>query len=375
MRLQGKSLKRILTAAICTVLLAMPATALAAGETIENVADNSVTLQYLDRNNAPIDGLRVRIYQVATAKGEIYDGASSGYTLSYELTPEFKQFEEGTGLTPVTGFSEQRLNEELIIRPGETVVERRARWQAIAATLRPYALADLWPTDFQYTSNGRVNFTNLYPGLYLVIADDRPVKEDDADYRYRYQPTFVAVPGYANGAWNHSVDFSFDNNSVLRVKYTYTREVYGYKVYKRWYNDNVNIRPREVRVDIYRDGVLYRTVYLNESNNWTYDWDAGSGNWYVVERTTGSDYSVNISEKEGAFTLDNTYNPPPDNPPPPEEPPEVQGVRRDPVTEEPEVLGMRRLPQTGQLNWPVPVLAIAGLVLFGTGFYRNRRNA
>ncbi|MBQ9512958.1 MAG: Cna B-type domain-containing protein, partial [Lachnospiraceae bacterium] len=278
----------------------------------------------------------------------------------------------GTGSTPVTGFSEKRLNDELIIRDGESASSRRARWQAIAATLRPYALADLWPTDFQYTANGRVSFTGLYPGLYLVIADDFPVKENDADYRYRYQPTFVTLPGFENGAWDYDVDHSFDNNSVLRVKYTYSREVYSYRVYKRWYDDNTNVRPTEVRVDIYRDGVLYRTVYLNESNNWNYEWEAGSGNWYVVERTTGNNYSVNISEKEGAFTLDNTYSPPP---PPPEEPPDILGRRRTPVVdpvETPEVLGSRRLPQTGQLNWPVPVMAMAGMLLFGAGYYRNR---
>ncbi|MBQ9512787.1 MAG: hypothetical protein IJR58_06305, partial [Lachnospiraceae bacterium] len=192
-------LKRLIATAVAAVILLMPATALASGAAIENIPNNSVTLQYLDRRNTPINGLRVRIYQVATASGTADTGAAKGYTLSYTLTPDFRQFEEGTGSTPVTGFSEKRLNDELIIRDGESVSSRRARWQAIAATLRPYALADLWPTDFQYTSNGRVTFTGLYPGLYLVIADEYPVKENDADYRYRYQPTFVALPGFENG--------------------------------------------------------------------------------------------------------------------------------------------------------------------------------
>lgn len=31
------------------------------------------------------------------------------------------------------------------------------------------------------------------------------------------------------------------------------------------------------------------------------------------------------------------------------------------------------LPQTGQLNWPVPLLAVAGLVLFALGWWMNRR--
>ena len=32
----------------------------------------------------------------------------------------------------------------------------------------------------------------------------------------------------------------------------------------------------------------------------------------------------------------------------------------------------QRLPQTGQLNWPVPVLACAGMLLFGMGWALNR---
>ena len=34
-----------------------------------------------------------------------------------------------------------------------------------------------------------------------------------------------------------------------------------------------------------------------------------------------------------------------------------------------------RLPQTGQLNWPVPVLALAGLALVAVGVWLTRRKA
>ena len=387
MRFWNKNLKHILAALIGVAVLTLPMTALAsAGEQIANTPDNTVNLVYRDRNDAPINNLRVRIYKVADVTGEIVAGAASGYDLTYTLTDQFRDYSDPDGLVPITGFNEERINNELIIRPGESTANRRARWQAIAQTLRPYALNDLWPEQSLYTQDGRVSFTGLYPGLYLIVTDDHPVRESDADYSYRYQSTFVALPGFENGAWDHDRDFSFDNNSALRVKYTYERQTYRRAVYKRWLNDNGTVRPAEVRVDIYRDGVLYRTVYLNADNNWRYEWESGSGEWEVVERTTGNNYSVQIDYKEGTFTIDNTYNPPPNNPPPstpptenppPPEEAEVLGATRlpsyDPI-EAPEVLGMRRLPQTGQLNWPVPVLAIAGLILFGTGFYRNRRN-
>lgn len=34
---------------------------------------------------------------------------------------------------------------------------------------------------------------------------------------------------------------------------------------------------------------------------------------------------------------------------------------------------MSSLPQTGQLNWPVPVLAVSGVVLFAFGWALDRK--
>lgn len=41
-------------------------------------------------------------------------------------------------------------------------------------------------------------------------------------------------------------------------------------------------------------------------------------------------------------------------------------LKAEPIPDEPEEGG--KLPQTGQLNWPVPVLTVAGLLLFFTGW-------
>lgn len=64
---------------------------------------------------------------------------------------------------------------------------------------------------------------------------------------------------------------------------------------------------------------------------------------YYMEETDTYDYSVDATSKMSRLT----YNPPP--PPPPSTP-------------------SGNLPQTGQLNWPVPVLAVGGLVLFTVGW-------
>lgn len=34
---------------------------------------------------------------------------------------------------------------------------------------------------------------------------------------------------------------------------------------------------------------------------------------------------------------------------------------------------MNGLPQTGQLNWPVPVLAVSGVLLFAAGWVLNKK--
>ncbi|MBR5970688.1 MAG: Cna B-type domain-containing protein [Lachnospiraceae bacterium] len=396
-------MKRLISAvAAAALLFGTPLTARADNDPIVDNGNGKIAIVYRDRNNDPISGMRVRVYQVASATGRTKDNAASGYTLEYQLKNAFRQFDENTGYTRITGFSEEALNDALIIRDGESDTVRRARWQRIAASLAPYATAPEYgvtPQGDEVTEpDGTVTFTGLSPGLYLLIADGLIVEDGYDDYRYSYDPAFVALPGYTAGVWDYGVNLDFQNNNAqLRQKYRYDTVPYEFEIFKRWVGDDATLRPAEVIVDIYRDGVLYQTVTLNEGNGWHYSWTAGSRRhiWSVVERATAQSYSVSVVENKwsGTFTLTNTYNPPPpppdepppppnDNPPPPEEE-DILGVRRGPAEEEdilgvrrgeiPEVLGARRLPQTGQLWWPVPLLAIGGIGLFAAGLIRRRR--
>lgn len=117
-------------------------------------------------------------------------------------------------------------------------------------------------------------------------------------------------------------------------------------------------------------------------------------------------YDIDATPKMGT----STYNKPPETPPSSDKPPvpdspttpetpETPTIPKKPVipitpttpetTETPTVseeeaesgdvknanrgrLGAARLPQTGQLNWPVPVLCITGLTLFAIGFVLRR---
>ncbi len=67
---------------------------------------------------------------------------------------------------------------------------------------------------------------------------------------------------------------------------------------------------------------------------------------------------------------------PPDNPDNPVFPgnPVSPGNPDNPVAPgHPDNPVMSSLPQTGQLNWPVPVLAVSGVVLFAFGWALDRK--
>ena len=101
-------------------------------------------------------------------------------------------------------------------------------------------------------------------------------------------------------------------------------------------------------------------------------------------------YEVDASPKVGAYTPTKPDTPPtpptpPDTPTPPDNPdnPVVPGTPDNPAAPgnpdspllpgQPDSPVMSGLPQTGQLNWPVPVLAVSGVVLFAFGWALDRK--
>lgn len=109
-------------------------------------------------------------------------------------------------------------------------------------------------------------------------------------------------------------------------------------------------------------------------------------------------YEVDASPKVGAYTLEPETPPsPPDTPDKPDKPdtpdtpenpdnpdnPVAPGTPDNPVApgspDNPVLPGhpnnpvMNGLPQTGQLNWPIPVMAISGMLLFAFGWATDRK--
>lgn len=107
-------------------------------------------------------------------------------------------------------------------------------------------------------------------------------------------------------------------------------------VEKVWDDNNSKDRPESVVIQLLKDDkTVYGEVTLSNSNKWQYTWESLDGNveWSVQEANIPDGYSA-IYQKNGLhFTVTNTA----------------------------------ALPQTGQLNWPIPVLFGCGLILITLG--------
>lgn len=125
-------------------------------------------------------------------------------------------------------------------------------------------------------------------------------------------------------------------------------------VQKIWAKDenSKKDRPEKIVVDIYMDNenTPYDTVTLNVANNWKYTWhDLPVGHkWTVAEKEVPAHYKVSITAEGNIISITNEYTKPEIPPPPP------------------------HIPQTGQLWWPVPLLAMLGTVFFAIGWARRR---
>lgn len=276
--------------------------------------DNELTVSYTDGKTAIADAY-FAIYKVADA--DAYGNLS--------VAAEFARYN-----------IDERINSD-------------AAWNELASTLEGYVLRDeLTPADSGLTDKfGTIKFptggNKLANGLYLVLGSRH---EQDGKY-YEAQPFMLMLPSYDSSAdtWYCRVTASpkSDSEEVPEEPAFVDR-----RVIKIW-NDNgaQTRRPAEITVQLLRNGEVFDEAKLNASNNWRYEWTGLNGvcSWRVVEKVPDG-YDVSI-EREGELTVI------------------TNSVRDDtvPTPTPSQTPGTPNLPQTGQLWWPVPVLAAAGLLL------------
>lgn len=312
--------------------------------TIQTDQAGSLTISYVDTSTgAAISDVSLSLYRVADVTASV----------RYTLTGAFE--DASVELNGVTS---------------------AGTWRELASTLASYAAAQSVSPDRTGTtdSGGHLTFSGLSTGLYLLAGSQK------TQGGYVYTPTAVLIQlptlNEAENIWDYT--------PTAEIKFERTPESsdrpVDVTVKKVWSGDDGESRPDSVTVQLLKNGAVYRTVTLNEANNWTYTWtNLSSGSrWQISEREVPDGYTVLISSSGYTFTVKNTYTPdapepdPPDNPDTPDHPdtPDRPDTPDNPNTPDgPDTPDSPDLPQTGQLNWPVPVLAVFGLVLLSAGWY------
>ena len=302
--------KRILPlfclAVLCCVVLG-PIRASAATP-LDPDAEASLTLHY-QKGDKAFSEMQIAIYRVAEA---FSDG-------TFKLIAPFSSY-------PVNIYG----------------ISAQIQWKHVAATLSSYITANQVKPDQKALTDehGTARFENLKTGLYLVSE----VVAENSEGTYIFNQFMVYLPTpQPDGSYNYTVEAKPKCiGFVPKTQYTVT---------KLWQDaGEQNHRPKEVAVDIYKDGVLQETKILSASNNWSYTWDVfgeDHGKWMVAERSVPDNYTVTIQQNGSVFSIINT------------------------IQTEPEIP-----PQTGDSFTPLPwtlAMCISGIMLLVLGLYGRRR--
>ena len=225
-------------------------------------------------------------------------------------------------------------------------------------------------------SKGEVLFDGLSKGVYLTTGE---FAVHDGIV-YSVMPSIISVPALADGVEQHDV--------AANVKYGKRMSGSGkVGVVKVWKTSSGKPLRPEITVQLLRNGEIYDTVVLSESNSWKHTWtdlDIFS-QWLVTEKEIDKDYSVDICNNNYIFTITNTEKEQqettvpttsPDTAPTtaPSTPPSTAPTTSPSQAPTTKPYNPPTIPQTGQLNWPVPVLSITGVLLVLVGLLLMRKN-
>lgn len=329
-----KTIAVLMIWALCFTALSFGTAAVSLGQ------KGSISLSALDKESKePVSGAVFRIYQIADAYTK--DG-----NIAFIYTDEFKNNGMELG-----NFSDAYLPMHLMIH---AVVNAAAFEERT--------------TD----KDGKVIFDNLQCGAYLIVP---------AGMQEGYlnpSPFIVTVPmrDETKNEWIYCIDAS----PKIEADKDDTDEKTYISVKKVW--ESAKKTPDSIKASLIKDGEITDTVILSAENNWYHRWDELDKNhsWSVIETDVPIGYRVSYStsqmtviitntdsdfedetttQPDDTTTSDNTTRP--DDTTGPTDTTKPTGTTES--TTKPE-----ELIDTGQLNWPVPVFAIAGLLLFSIGW-------
>ena len=232
--------------------------------------------------------------------------------------------------TPLTGVSFQ-----LYQADGQTDVQ--AAYAAIAE-------AGQAPVAESVTNElGFAVFSGLSDGTYLVMGQSHQVE----DKVFEIDMSLITLPGVG-------IDGQKVDNVTVQPKFTMHQagQPVNYRVIVLWDDSDSPDRPGTVPVTLYRNGQVHSVITIRAEDDWQYSWDEPDPTavWAVLEDVPEG-YTVSYDRDGNTFIIQNTLIPTGEQPDGPVDP---------------------SLPQTGQLWWPVPLLAILGMVLLLLGWFRRK---
>lgn len=289
------------------------------------------------------------------------------------------------------------------------------KWIARAKTLAGYTKKDGFNDRAKATGNYWVDETNanssakfgfgekLEKGLYLITVD--PVTSGGKTYTFA--PVLRCLPSLdENNEWNPNQKINYPSSKIEEKSNGGggggdSPKSISIKVRKDWKDEGQKSdRPESVTVELLRNGTPYGgTKKLDESVGWKAKWDnlPSSGTYVVNEISISDKYTVLVNQEGNTWVITNTHTTDIDDPDTPLDP----GPGGDPGTggdipptniDDPDVpldpgqtpggsatniqdpANAAKLPQTGQLWWPVPILAAAGIAFFSIGWLRSRKD-
>lgn len=214
-------------------------------EAVDPQKSASLTLHY-QKDGYAFSDLNIRIYRVAQV---FPDG-------TFQLLPPFSDYPVN-----IHGITTQQ------------------QWDQIAETFRSRIAADgVAPSgQAQTDADGTARFEPLETGLYFV--DSVRAENGEASYVFNRFLVYLPTP-QPDGTHNYTVE------AVPKCAHYLPKT--RYTVNKLWQDAGYAAsRPKEVTVDIYKDGALQDTVILSSQNSWSYSWPVAAddvGIWTVAER-------------------------------------------------------------------------------------------
>ena len=169
-------------------------------------------------------------------------------------------------------------------------------------------------------SNGTAMCAELPLGLYFI-------KQTGAVEGFApCTPFLVTVPNEKDGKYLYKVNAS-PKTEVARLT--------AITIKKVWNTDAATKSSDSVKVQLLKNGNVIKTATLNEQNNWqvTFEDMPESDAYSVKEVDVPKGFTATYKQQDYVFTVTNTST----------------------------------LIQTGQLIWPIPVLAISGMLLIAVG--------